>query len=107
MIEDDAGFRERTREIDQFGQLRFEEPSVERKAKTMQDFEPFAKFRIQIQARFATGQRAQHAGIRVIGRAVADTAEPAMTGPDMRAQHIFNGGADSQVGGAHDSGAGT
>ena len=108
MIEHDLRVRERLRQIDQIRQLRLEQPRIEGEPERVQMFEPFAEGGVAIETRRMTVRhQTQDVYIGVVRRAVADAAEAAIAGMDMRAQHIFHGIAQPQIRVADDSGRDT
>ncbi len=106
MIEDDRRIRKSARQIDQFRQLRLQQPSVERQAELRQPCVAFTKRGGIIKAAADTGERSKDLRVRIVRRAVADAPKARATGPPVRLQNLADYGPERQVHMANDAGAG-
>ena len=97
MVQDDLRAREGLRQLGQVRDLPVVQPGVEAEPQRRQLGEPLAEFgRVKHVARRLVG-RVQQARVLIPGGDVADAAEAAIAGGDMRLQHVACQRAVAQV----------
>ena len=92
-------------EVDQLGQLRLQQPGVERETEAGEPGVALAERIGQVKPSRCARERAQHVGIGVPRAAVADAAE-SVGDLQVRLQHLVDPFAEGAVGVADDAGAG-
>ena len=102
MAHDDVRAGEGTRQIDHVRQLRMEHPGVQRQPQRAQPGQARPEIRAPVDVRSRRAVADDRVGVPVAG--VANAAEPAATGPDVRLQHRLDAVAQREIGVAHDAG---
>src|SRR6202000_3207149 len=87
MIEADARFRKGARKVDEFVELGEEQPGIEAQAERRKLRKALAERRIEQEALRPRRIDAADAFVGIPGRGMADAAETAVAGGDLRFQH--------------------
>ena len=102
MAHDDVRAGKRARQIDHVRQLRMEYPGVQRQAERAQPGKARPEIRAPVDVRSRRAVADDRVGVPVAG--VANAAEPAAAGADVRLQHRLDAVAQREIGEAHDAG---
>src|SRR4029077_8879756 len=105
VTEDDVGLRKRAREVDHVGDLRIEDPGIERQTERCQPRHAGAEIRSLVKPRAGTHGAVADDGVGVPGSAMPHAAKTAAAGSDLSLEHRGDAIAEREVGETHDAGA--
>jgi len=105
MVENNRCLRKGAGEVDQLAELGVVHPGVKAQAKRSEPGKAFAHPRVHQQTRGPDDRRAPGRLLGMRGGDKADAAETAAAGPDHRLKHLFDRGAEGQIGVSDDAGA--